>query len=92
MNKKGGVERMDSTKTGLAAGSTWGILYAVCAVAFTLAPDFTLAFGNYIFHGILLNAKPLDAANAAIGLVLSVIAGFAIGALYAKVHNYFEKG
>ena len=46
----------------------------------------------YIFHGILLNANPLDAANAAIGLVLSVIAGFAIGALYAKVHNYFEKG
>lgn len=82
---------LDAKKTGYAVGGTWGILYVVCAIAFTLLPDLTLAFGNYIFHGILLNSKPLDVVTTAIGLALSMISGFAIGALYAKVYNYFEK-
>jgi len=82
---------LDAKKTGFAVGGTWGILYVVCAVAFMLAPDLTLAFGNYIFHGLVLNTTPRDAVNAAVGLVLSVLSGFVIGALFARVYNHFEK-
>ncbi|MBS3070163.1 hypothetical protein J4220_01510 [Candidatus Micrarchaeota archaeon] len=92
MNAEGKNMVLDAKKTGFAVGGTWGILYVICALAFTLAPGATLAFGSYIFHGLALNSKPLDAIGSVMGLVLSVIAGFAIGALYAKVHNYFDKG
>ncbi|HIH19911.1 TPA: hypothetical protein HA244_01445 [Candidatus Micrarchaeota archaeon] len=81
---------LNEMKVGYALGTTWGILYAVCALLFMLVPRPTIGFFNYLFHGIALDPKPIDFGFAIVGLAVSSITAFAIGALFARVYNHFD--
>ena len=91
------MSKLDASTTGFAAAITLAVLYSICALAFALFPDGTLAFLNAWFHGMDLNLlKPAAGAIWTVGDflygLLGVSAtGFVAGSVFTTVSNFFRK-
>jgi hypothetical protein len=75
----------------IAQGATAGILFVLCRLVFTLAPDTTLAAMKYLFHtdwsGI---SVPMTWGGFFSGLVVFTILMALAGAAWAWIYNYME--
>ena len=45
--------KLDARAFGLAAGTTAGVLFVLCALAVAIAPEATTAFAGYLIHADL---------------------------------------
>lgn len=69
------------------------VLYVLCALAIWVAPQGTIAFFAYLFHGINLSALPgqaLTLGNAVIGLIITVVGTAVISAAFTALYNKLE--
>ena len=80
--------RLDPKALGLAAGAAVVVLFVVCAIAVVVAPDFTTALGEFLFHADLRSfTRSLTWGNL-IGGLLGWGAGTAIVfSLVAVLYN-----
>ena len=77
---------------GAALAITVALAYTICAAAFALRPEETLAFFNAWFHGIDLRMLKPAASTFTLGVFFYglsgvTLTGFIIGAIYAVVYN-----
>jgi len=77
---------------GIALGVTLGVLSALCAAAFAIAPDATVNFFGAFIHGVDLKsvkaATPLSVGRVLYGIISLSVVGF-IAFVYASVYNAF---
>jgi len=83
-------------KTGIALALTVAIGYTVCTVIYGFAPEEGMNFLNALFHG--LDFRKLGALTAFTfsmffyPLIVFLVWGFAVGALYGWLHNLLHGG
>lgn len=72
----------------IAQGSAAGILFVLCRLVFTLAPDTTLAAMKYLFHidwsGI---AVPVSWGGFFLGMVMLMVFAALVGSAWASIYN-----
>lgn len=72
----------------IAQGAVAGILFVLCRLVFTLAPDATLASMKYLFHtdwsGVAL---PVTWGGFFLGLVVWMVFAALVGAAWASIYN-----
>ena len=91
------MNKLDALTTGFAAAITFAVLYSVCALAFAVFPDGTLAFVDAWFHGLDLSLlKPAGgeawtAGDFLYGLVGVSATAFVTGFLFAIVNNILRR-
>lgn len=85
---------MHPWKTGAALALTLAISYTVCAALYALWPERGIDFLNALFHGLdfhkLGTPMTFTFLMFLYPLVVFVIWGFAVGALFAWLHNLFH--
>lgn len=78
-------------RMGATLALTLTVTYTVCAVAYALMPERGVDFLNALFHGLdfrkLGEPMPFTFLMFIYPLFVFVVWGFAIGALYAWLHN-----
>lgn len=74
----------DGNSTGIALGGTLAGAYALCGIAFWLAPAQVEALGTVMFHGLEISARPLDAGTFGFGIAAWAVVGYALGWLFAS--------
>jgi len=77
--------------TGIALAVTVGVFYALCTLAWVLAPGPFLGFMNNLFHGMDLSAlvQPRPFAWAGFLVALLLLSGWALlaGSFFAWLRN-----
>lgn len=85
---------MNPWKTGLELALTIAIAYTVCAVLYALWPEQAINFLNALFHGLdfrkLGTPITFTFLMYAYPLIVFLVWGFAVGALFAWLHNLFH--
>ncbi len=90
------MERLNPWILGSAAAITFSVVFTVCALAAALFPDGTVGFFNAWFHGLDLtllkppSGRPLTFGQYLQGLVGVLMTSFAVGMLFATVHNWIR--
>jgi hypothetical protein len=83
-------------RNGAVLAVTIAIAYTVCALVYALAPERGIDFVNAISHGLdfrkLGTPAPFTFLMFFYPLVVLVIWGFLVGALYAWLHNLLHGG
>jgi len=81
---------MDHLRTGLALAITVGLFYALCTLAWVLAPGPFLGFMNSLFHGMDFSSmvRPRPFAWPGFVVALLVLSTWALlaGTFFAWVH------
>ncbi|HMJ49953.1 MAG TPA: DUF5676 family membrane protein [Burkholderiales bacterium] len=82
---------MHPWKTGAALTLTFAITYTVCAALYALWPERGIDFLNALFHGLdfhkLETPQPFTFLMFIYPFVVFLIWGFAVGTLFAWLHN-----
>jgi len=92
---KGGENKMEKDKlnakrVAFSLASVIGIAYIVCVILVVIAPETTIKFFSYLFHGINIEQIPqtsISFSNVIIGLIEAVIYSLLIGWLFAVIYN-----
>ena len=72
----------------IAHGAVAGILFVLCRLVFTLAPEGTLAAMKYLFHTDWSSvAMPMTWGGFSLGLVLFTAFAALVGAAWASIYN-----
>ena len=81
-------------RTGATLALTLVITYTVCALLYALAPERGIDFLNALFHGLdfrkLQTPTPFTFLMFMYPLLVFVVWGFAVGALFAGLHNSLQ--
>lgn len=90
------MDKLKPWAVGAALAITAAIAYAVCAAAFALWPEETLAFFNAWFHGVDLRALQPAVSTFTLGVFFYglssiVLTGFAMGVVYAVIYNLVRR-
>ncbi len=87
---------MNPWKTGVTLAATLAIAYTACALVYALAPERGIEFVNALSHGLdfrkLGTPAPFTFLMFVYPLFVFVVWGFAVGALYAWLHNLLHRG
>ena len=90
------MEKLNPWRTGAVLAITMGISYSVCAALYALWPERGIEFLNALFHGLdfqkLTVFTPFQISMFYYPLVVLVLWGFGVGALFAGVNNLFRRG
>jgi hypothetical protein len=82
---------MAPLRTGIALGITVGVFYALCALAWALAPATFLGFMNSLFHGMdftaMVQSRPFSSAGFLAALLVLSIWALLAGMFFAWLHN-----
>lgn len=74
-------------RTGLAFAITVGAIYALCTVAWTIAPATSLALMNNLFHGLdftpMVRPGPFDWSGFVVVLLVQSVLSLLAGAFFA---------
>ena len=84
------VNELNPKRTANALGITAGIVSLVCYLLILIAPASTINFFGSIFHSIDLNkiaVEPVSIGVGFLGVIESIILGWIIGGLFAKIYN-----
>lgn len=86
---------MNPSKTGSVLALTIAIAYTACAVIYALAPEQGVDFLNALFHGLdfrrLGTPMQFTFLMFLYPLIVFLVWGFVVGALYAWLHNLIYK-
>lgn len=89
------MNNLNPAKTGAALAITVGIAYTLCAAAFWLWPEQGIEFLNAMFHGLdfrkLGQLAPFTLKLFVIPLLVFVVWGFLVGALFAWLQGVFHR-
>lgn len=81
--------KLNTKAVAIAEAAVGGILFILCRLVFTLAPDTTLASSKYLFHtdwsGI---AVPVTWGGFFLGFVVFTVFMAVVGAAWAWLYNY----
>lgn len=87
---------MNPRKTGNAFAATLAISYGACALGYAMAPEWRIGFLNALFHGLgfrkLASPEPFTLPMFIYLLLVFVVWGFLVGALYAWMHGVLNRG
>ena len=73
----------------IAHGAVAGILFVLCRLVFTLAPESTIAAMKYLFHTDWSSvAVPMTWGGFALGLLLFGVFAALVGATWASIYNW----
>ena len=92
------MSRISVWRFGIATAFTLSLLSAICAVAFAIDAERTLAFFNLWIHGLDLTAlipqggRRVGAGQAAYGVVAIGAVGLVGGLVFATAYNVFRTG
>jgi hypothetical protein len=80
---------LNAHAAGASCAAVTGLLYIVCAAAYALIPDTTLAFFNLLFHGLDIRkvATGMTWGGVIAGLLLSVIGAYVLTWLWVTFYN-----
>lgn len=82
---------MNPWRTGATLALTLAVSYTVCALLYALFPELGIEFLNALFHGLdfrrLGEPVPFTPFLFMVPLLVFVVWGFLVGALYASLHN-----
>lgn len=84
----------DVNATGIALALTFGIISIVCLSLVLIAPSFALSLFSSFMHGIDLTKiaiTPSLGGRTLLGLIIAVVGGYLIGAIFATIYNKFAK-
>lgn len=88
------MSTMSPWRTGIALSLTIVISYTACAALYALWPERGIDFLNALFHGLdfhkLGAPMPFTFLMFLYPLLVFVIWGFAVGALFAWLHNQVQ--
>ncbi len=88
MKKVAGMHALDSWVASLSLGSTFAVLYAVCALAYAVVPGGTMQFFRLLFHSAVpLSPVVITAESFVYGLLAAFASAFAAGWVFAKIYN-----
>jgi len=78
-------------RIGITMASTVAISYTICALGYALMPERGIDFLNALFHGLdfrkLAAPAPFTLMTFVYPLVVLVVWGFAVGALFGWLHS-----
>ncbi len=80
--------------TANATAITAAIVFIVCRVAFSLAPDFSMDIAKSWFHGIdisRISALNLSTDSFILGFVTATVGAWLVGYVFAISYNLFVK-
>lgn len=82
---------MTPLRTGFALAITVGLFYALCALAWTVAPGPILGFMNNLFHGMdfssMVQSQPFNAAKFLTALIILSAWALVAGTFFARLHK-----
>jgi hypothetical protein len=82
---------MNPLRTGIALAITVALFYALCTVAWALAPETFLALMNNLFHGLdfssLVQARPFTFSGFVVPLLVLSAWALGAGAFFAWLSN-----
>ncbi len=84
---------LQKNRFALASAATMGIVYAICALFVSLWPDFSLKLFGWLVHLVNVDKFAGDVAVTAGGFLAGIVQIFvytyAVGYLFAALHNRF---
>jgi len=85
---------MNPWRTGATLALTLAVSYTVYALLYVLFPERGIEFLNALFHGLnfrrLGEPMPFTFGLFMVPLLVFVVWGFLVGALYASLHNLLK--
>ncbi|HLC54181.1 MAG TPA: DUF5676 family membrane protein [Candidatus Nanoarchaeia archaeon] len=81
-------------KVGIALGIVFAIVSLICAILFSIIPEFILGLGNNLFHGLDLTQmtkSSISWGGVIIGVIEVFIIGFVGGWLFGVIYNAMNK-
>ena len=84
----------DVNATGMALALTFGVISIICLLLVLIAPSFALSLFGSFMHGIDLTKiaiAPSVSGRTLLGLIVAVVGGYIIGAIFATIYNKFAK-
>ena len=88
------MAKKDVNATGIALALTFLIVSIVCLVLVLIAPKFAISLFGSFMHGIDITkiaVTPSISGNTLLGLIVAVVGGYLIGAIFAALYNKFAK-
>lgn len=86
-----GVAAMTPLRTGIALAITVGLFYALCALAWVIAPGPFLSLMNALFHGMdfssMVQPRPFALLAFLVALIVLSAWAFFMGAFFAWLLN-----
>jgi hypothetical protein len=86
---------MNPLRTGIALAITIAVFYALCTVAWELAPGPFLSLMNNLFHGLnfspLVQSQPFAFSGFVMPLLVLSVWGLGAGAFFAWVSNRLSR-
>lgn len=81
--------KLNAHAAGSSCAAITGLAYVVCAAAYALFPSATLAFFNYVFHGLDFRkvAVGMTWGGAVAGLLIAVVGAYVLTWLWATWYN-----
>lgn len=81
--------RIDARAAGSSCAAIAGILYILCAVAYAIAPDGTLAFFSIVFHGLDLRKIVIEMTWGGTigGFLVTIVGAYVLTWLWATWYN-----
>ena len=87
---------MNIFRTGFALSITVALFYALCAIAWAMAPEAFMSLMNNLFHGIdfssLVQASPFSWPGFLVALLVLSAWAMLAGAFFAWVSNRLSVG
>ena len=81
---------LDKNKFALAAGTTLGVWYVICATLVAIVPDLAMKLFSWIAHLINLEAK-VSFPEVIYGFIEVIIFAYITAYVFAWLHNRFLK-
>lgn len=81
--------KLNAHAAGSSCAAITGLVYVVCAAAYALIPDATLAFFNLLFHGLDIRKVAIGMTWGGVvgGLLITVIGAYILTWLWATWYN-----
>lgn len=86
------AQKLNTRTIALSVGATSAVVSVACAALIYVAPTQTVSLFGSIFHGIDMSQimkTTVSVGELVKGTVVATVTGAAIGALFAKIYNYF---
>lgn len=89
------AEKLNPKVVSFSLAFVSGIVYILCAIFFTIAPQTTLNISKYMFHGIDITKianTPIPWSDTIIGFIEIVMFSLILGWLFATIYNKINRG
>ena len=84
------VDKLSPKRVAYSLASVSAILYIICAILISIAPEATIKLFGSLFHGInieLIAQNTISFGSTILGLIEIVVGSLIIGWLFAKIYN-----